>query len=211
MGMNAPWRDLEPAEPNAPTAAAGRWRLSPLQVMLAGAAMLIACSAAAVVYVGSSPGGRVEVLSEPSREAVGTATPSQATLVVEVAGAVVRPGVYTLPVGSRVAAAIAAAGGYSTDVDPRAAETKLNLAAKLQDAQLITVPRRGDGAAGSPSTTSACAESGASGSASRAQSKSRIRKSTVLAIVRKTEGVTRAGLLMSSNSSASNAVAIWAR
>ena len=152
MGMNAPWRDLEPAEPSAPTAAAGRWRLSPLQVMLAGAAMLIACSVAAVVYVGSSPGGRVEVLSEPSREAVGTVTPTQATLVVEVAGAVVRPGVYTLPAGSRVSDAIAGAGGYSTDVDPRAAEAKLNLAAKLQDAQLITVPRRGDGEAGSPST-----------------------------------------------------------
>lgn len=155
MAMNAPWRELEAAEPNASTAASGRWRPSSLQLMLAGAAMLIACSVAAVVYVGSSPGGRVEVLSEPSREAVGTATPSQATFVVEVAGAVVRPGVYTLPVGSRVADAIAEAGGYSTEVDPRAAETKLNLAAKLQDAQLITVPRRGDGAVGSSSSTAA--------------------------------------------------------
>jgi competence protein ComEA len=54
-----------------------------------------------------------------------------------------------------VADAIGAAGGYSTDVDPRAAEAKLNLAARLQDAQLITVPRRGDGAAGSASSTAA--------------------------------------------------------
>jgi competence protein ComEA len=123
--------------------------------MLAAAAILAACSLAAIVYAGASPGGRVEVVSEPSRDVPATADPSQATLVVEVAGAVARPGVYTLPVGSRVGDAIDAAGGYSTDVDPRAAETKLNLAAKLQDAQLITVPRRGEGAAGSPPTTSA--------------------------------------------------------
>ncbi len=58
-------------------------------------------------------------------------------LVVQVAGAVVRPGVFSLPQGSRVADAIRAAGGYSPDVDPRQAETKLNLAAKLQDAELV--------------------------------------------------------------------------
>ena len=161
MAMNAPWRELETAEPAQAVAASGRWRPSPLLLMLAAAAMLVACSAAAIGYVGSSPGGRVEVVSEPSREATGAATPPQATLVVEVAGAVARPGVYTLPVGSRVADAVDAAGGYATDVDPRAAETKLNLAAKLADAQLITVPRRGDDAAGSPSTTGATGTSDA--------------------------------------------------
>lgn len=155
MAMNAPWRELETAEPAQAVAASGRWRPSSLLLMLAAVAMLVACSVAAVVYVGSSPSGRVEVVSEPSREATGAATPSQATLVVEVAGAVARPGVYTLPVGSRVADAIDSAGGYAADVDPRAAETKLNLAAKLADAQLITVPRRGDGAAGSPPTVGA--------------------------------------------------------
>jgi competence protein ComEA len=40
-------------------------------------------------------------------------------------------------------------------VDPRAAETKLNLAAKLQDAQLIAVPRKGDTAAQSGSSSAA--------------------------------------------------------
>jgi competence protein ComEA len=60
--------------------------------------------------------------------------------------------VYSLPAGSRVGDAIKAAGGYSPDVDPRAAETALNLAAKLQDAQSIVVPRRGDAATGSGGT-----------------------------------------------------------
>ena len=41
-------------------------------------------------------------------------------------GAVAHPGIYSLPVGSRVADAIRAAGGYSADVDPRLAEAQLN-------------------------------------------------------------------------------------
>jgi competence protein ComEA len=76
------------------------------------------------------------------------AAASRPVLVVQVSGAVSRPGLYALPVGSRVADAIQAAGGYATDVDPRAAETRLNLAAKLQDAQVVSVPRRGDEASG---------------------------------------------------------------
>jgi competence protein ComEA len=93
------------------------------------------------------------------------ASASRAVVVVQVAGAVARPGVYSMPVGSRVADAIGAAGGYSTDVDPRAAEVKLNLAAKLQDAQVIAVPRRGEttsGAAG-PSSGSGVGVSAAAG------------------------------------------------
>jgi competence protein ComEA len=54
--------------------------------------------------------------------------------------------------------AIQAAGGYSTDVDPRAAETTLNLAAKLTDAESIVVPRRGQ--AGASAESGATAQSG---------------------------------------------------
>jgi len=81
-------------------------------------------------------------------------------VVVQVAGAVVRPGVYSLATGSRVGDAIHAAGGYSTDVDPRAAETMLNLAAKLVDAESIVVPRRGDDASASGGAGVAAASSG---------------------------------------------------
>jgi competence protein ComEA len=81
-------------------------------------------------------------------------------VVVQVAGAVIRPGVYSLPAGSRVTDAIGAAGGYSTDVDPRGAETKINLAAKLQDAQLIVVPRRGDASSSSSGAAASAAPSG---------------------------------------------------
>ena len=66
-----------------------------------------------------------------------------AGLYVHVAGAVRRPGLYRVPEGSRVAAALARAGGPT-----RAAEVAaVNLAAPVEDGQQVVVPRRGAGAA----------------------------------------------------------------
>ena len=61
-------------------------------------------------------------------------------LAVHVAGAVARPGLYHFPAGSRVADALARAGGRlpGGDLD------RLNLAARLVDGQKILVTRRGD-------------------------------------------------------------------
>lgn len=70
-------------------------------------------------------------------------------LVVDVEGAVVRPGVIELPAGSRVADAIAAAGGYSAQADLAAAAAQVNLAAALRDGEQIVVPLIGATAGGS--------------------------------------------------------------
>jgi competence protein ComEA len=70
-------------------------------------------------------------------------------LVVDVAGAVAHPGVYRLAAGSRIADALAAAGGVTSEADPGA----LNKAAPIRDGQRIYVPRPGEtvpaGSAGS--------------------------------------------------------------
>ena len=64
----------------------------------------------------------------------------ESSLVVDVAGSVVRPGVHELPVGSRVVDAIEAAGGLTADAD----RARLNLAAPLADGQRVWVPRVGE-------------------------------------------------------------------
>jgi competence protein ComEA len=64
--------------------------------------------------------------------------------VVDVAGAVRRPGVYRLKRGARVADAIARAGGPTR----RADVAFVNLAAPVADGQQIVVPRRTPGAPG---------------------------------------------------------------
>jgi competence protein ComEA len=161
MDMNAPWRALEASQAgkgqsgtaSSDAAASGRRMPAGRRLALAAAALLVIGSLAVAGLVAMQPAGQVEVVGPPAGGGSGASHPagasaSQAVVVVQVAGAVARPGVYSLPAGSRVADAIQAAGGYSTEVDPRAAETKLNLAAKLQDAQLIAVPRRGETANG---------------------------------------------------------------
>jgi competence protein ComEA len=71
-----------------------------------------------------------------------TTTATQA-LVVDVVGAVRRPGLYRLPPGSRVADALARAGGATG----RAQLDLVNLAAPVADGEQIVVPRRGAAAA----------------------------------------------------------------
>lgn len=77
-----------------------------------------------------------------------TSSPSpspSAGLVVDVVGAVARPGVYTLQAGARVCDAVDAAGGTSSGAELSA----INMAAKLVDGQQIVVPRKGEAGQGS--------------------------------------------------------------
>jgi competence protein ComEA len=70
-----------------------------------------------------------------------------AKLVVHVAGAVRRPGLYRLAEGSRVADAVARAGGATAPADTAA----INLAAPVADGMQVVVPRKaveGGGASG---------------------------------------------------------------
>jgi competence protein ComEA len=78
----------------------------------------------------------------------GAAAPAS-PLTVHVSGAVAIPGVVRVPAGSRVADAIAAAGGIVPAADPGS----VNLAAPVRDGQQVVVPRRGDGS--SPTTADA--------------------------------------------------------
>lgn len=99
---------------------------------------LIAAPPGAGGVVEATPLGLVG-LGSPS------ATPSAAagTIIVDVEGAVARPGIVELPADARVADAIRAAGGYTDAADLAAAATSLNLAAPLADGAQVLVPVRG--------------------------------------------------------------------
>jgi competence protein ComEA len=100
------------------------WALGLLAVVLLGARYLHHDSpppAAAPIHVAEADGG------------------GSARLIVHVAGAVRRPGVYRLAAGSRVFDAVRRAGGARRRADLAA----LNLAAKLEDGRQVLVPLRG--------------------------------------------------------------------
>ena len=118
--------------------------LTPRQLLLCGLALL-ALVALAVLYAGrgdgaaaSSSGGGAPSLAVRGADAGGA-------LVVHVAGAVRRPGVYRLRAGARVAEAVRRAGGARRRADLSA----VNLASELQDGRQVLVPVRvrGGGAA----------------------------------------------------------------
>jgi competence protein ComEA len=103
---------------------------------------------AMVAVVAAAAGLFVTVLSWPSSSevaAVGESVEAEErptpTIVVSVAGAVVRPGIVELESGARVADAIEAAGGLTEDAEIGF----LNLARVVSDGDLVAVP---DGSAG---------------------------------------------------------------
>lgn len=61
-------------------------------------------------------------------------------IYVDIEGAVMAPGVYTLPVGARLKDLLVAAGGYSEKADRDYAEKNLNLAQPLKDGQKVYLP-----------------------------------------------------------------------
>ena len=142
-----PWRVLEtpavadPEEaglPDRPTGGLGSsWQV------LAGLALAGTLAAGAFVLATSAPQGEVRIEALGSAEASG-AQASKGEVVIEVGGAVLRPGIVRLPAGSRVADAIASAGGFGPRVDAGRADRDLNLAATVQDGQQVHVPSRDD-------------------------------------------------------------------
>jgi competence protein ComEA len=165
-----PWRVLEdPVEAPAGGVATGtpagsKWAVGRSTLIISAAAVALAI-AAFVLAAGTGSGGSVVVdggsalPGESARAAapVGSASVSggaaSAALVVEIVGAVDRPGVYRLPQDARVGDLVTAAGGYGPRVDTDRAGRELNLAAQLHDGDQIRVPTRGEAVGTAPPTT----------------------------------------------------------
>jgi competence protein ComEA len=157
----APWRALETTTPAA-TAEPPTPRQQNLLPMLGlGLASVLGIGAFLAASAGGSGGRSIAVDGEASVQAgsSGDSTAIAGVLVVEIVGAVDRPGVYRLPPGSRVGDLVTAAGGYGPRVDTTRAAQALNLAAQLEDGQQIRVPSRDDPAG----ATGAVSGGGASG------------------------------------------------
>jgi competence protein ComEA len=108
-------------------------------------ALLIAAAALALLAVAGrwlADAGTATV--QPPAALVPERAAATPALVVHVAGAVRRPGLYRLAEGKRVADAVARAGGATAPADTAA----INLAAPLADGMQVLVPRKVPGPAG---------------------------------------------------------------
>ncbi|HEX5449891.1 MAG TPA: ComEA family DNA-binding protein [Gaiellaceae bacterium] len=118
------------------------------QRRLAAIALVLVVAIFLVAKHAHRGGGTPPLAVAPLRAATG-AEPSPARarspgLVVDIAGAVRRPGVYTVPKGDRVVDAIARAGGFTAHAD----RTAVNLAAPLVDGEQVVVAGAGAGSGG---------------------------------------------------------------
>lgn len=105
-------------------------------LLLVGARAIRADDGAETSFAAAAPG---EAAGEGSPGGGFSLSGEGSDVVVDVTGAVARPGVYRMPAGSRVNDAVARAGG----AEPDAVLEAINLAARLADGQQVVVPARG--------------------------------------------------------------------
>jgi competence protein ComEA len=119
--------------------------LSRAQLVVYGAvAVAVLLVGARAIGSGGGEGSAPETaVAAPAGSGGFSVSASGGDLVVDVAGAVRRPGVYRLPSGARVVDAIGRAGGAAGG----AMLEGINRAARLTDGQQVVVPARAQGAA----------------------------------------------------------------
>lgn len=127
-------------------------------VVAAGGGALVLAGAAAWMFL-SPTVGDASPLATADAFPIASAAPASpsaevSSLIVDVQGGVAEPGIRELPAGSRVADAIAAAGGYAVDADLAAAADAINLAEPLVDGGQVRVPRIGEVTAAAPPDSS---------------------------------------------------------
>ena len=113
-------------------------RRVPLAALIGAGAVAVALAVGAFLLLRDSP--PPPALQLPRADAAPSTTETTGVLVVDVAGAVVRPGLVRLPPGARVADLLAAAGGPTPDADV----DQVNLAARPADGERVYIPRRGE-------------------------------------------------------------------
>jgi competence protein ComEA len=105
--------------------------------------VLVAALALIAALVFSAPSAAAAATPQPGVAPAAGAPPlglpAATGLLVQVSGAVVKPGLYRVAKGDRVYAAIAAAGGLAADADP---DKLPAMAARLKDGEQVKVPAR---------------------------------------------------------------------
>ena len=122
--------------------------MPPLPVSRRRALVLAAAAIALLAVAGRTLAGAGAAADRPPDALVVESPAAAPKLIVHVAGAVRRPGLYRLTEGKRVADAVARAGGATASADTAA----INLAAPLADGMQVLLPRRVPGGANTASS-----------------------------------------------------------
>lgn len=115
------------------------------KVMIAGLTVGVGLLLVGVVQMmTASKGEEVVIVQNPKEASI-----SARLVVVDVAGAVKKPGVYRMDEGVRIAEVLAQAGGYAGEVDQEYVAKFINQAEKVKDGQKIYIPLKSEKVVGS--------------------------------------------------------------
>lgn len=116
----------------------------PIGIGCIGLILFVYGAGIAVSHVGSRENSSNSDFSQPQITQNPTKNTSRTSIKVDVEGAVVNPGVYTLPTDARIQNALIVAGGLSSQADRAWVEQHVNLALKVIDGSKIYIPRIGE-------------------------------------------------------------------
>ncbi len=109
-------------------------------LMVLGAGLLVT---GMVMLAQQTRGDQLEIVQSPA-----PSSSVQLQVIIDVAGAVERPGVYRLPTGSRIGEAIIAAGGLAARANRAFVAQSLNQAEVVRDGMKIFIPEEGPSPSG---------------------------------------------------------------
>jgi competence protein ComEA len=132
-GLDEDYFDSPPGDPR------NRWSVA-LGAALGLVALIVVVAVGSHIFRSATPTPSVVVASPQEAVEENAPTPTAATVMVHVVGAVESPGVIELPQNSRIVDALAKAGGARED----AVLSGINLARVLFDGEQIVVPALGD-------------------------------------------------------------------
>lgn len=111
------------------------WKTLPRERKLLYGGAIVVVIIGLWVFYGARQKQAEEALLSPEAISSVSVTAGGGEVMVHIVGAVISPGVYTLPANARLIDAVEAAGGLTEDAD----QTTVNLAAVVKDGEKITI------------------------------------------------------------------------
>lgn len=135
-------KDFSQARGSTIDRAVGIWKMHTIPIVLSLVSLVSII--VAIVLVVKSTQSTTPIRFSDDTPSVASTSAQLKGILVDIEGAVVHPGVYELPIGSRIDDILQKAGGFRSDADIPIITKTINRASKLVDGAKIYIPKVGE-------------------------------------------------------------------
>lgn len=122
------------------------WQVYRVPIILGGLSLLFVALSITIFIKSYQVAVPIRFSSETGEASNSAGSSSDSGILIDIEGAVMTPGLYRLPSGSRVHDLLELAGGFAPQADMDAVSRSINRAAKLTDGAKIYIPFAGENA-----------------------------------------------------------------